>query len=152
MILKGEGFEIRPLTTCKLDAAAQVYRQADGGRVSSQTVLEDMTLSQQAGGVFCGIFDRQDELVGVLDFIPANYAGRAGDACIRALKIAAPYRGRGYASKAVKRLEEELRKDGQARRLWACFVGSCPTRRAFAMELGFRPVEEGGDILVKNLA
>lgn len=166
MILRGEGFEIRPLTACKLDAAVQVYRQSTGEnpltsrQITGQTVLEEMSQSRQAGGIYYGIFDQQDELVGTLDFIPANYAGRPEDACICTLKIAAPFRGRGYASRVIKHLEEELRKDGQIRRLWACFVEGCPTRREFAIRLGFRPVDEAtaqcpesfsGDALVKNL-
>lgn len=158
--MKGEGFEIRPLTACKLDAAVQVYRQSGGGQVSGQTVLEDMTSSSQSGGAFCGIYDLQDELVGVIDFVPANYTGKAEDACIRALKIAAPFRGRGYGSKAITRLVEELRKNGQIRRVWACFVGGCPTRQDFALRLGFHPPDEttgqhpegsDGVILVKDL-
>ena len=145
MILKGDGFEIRPLTACKLDAAVQVYRQSNEGtrrdpqqRISGQNVLEDMTLSRQDGGIFCGIYDQEDELAGVLDFVPANFAGRSDNACIRSLKIAAPYRNRGLGGRAIDRLEEELRKDIHLKYLWACFPENCSTWQEFAARHGFR--------------
>lgn len=149
MILKGDGFEIRPLTACKLDAAVQVYRQSGeeldrntGERVSGQTVLEDMTLSRQAGGIFCGIYDPQDELAGILDFVPAGFGDRVDSACVLALKIDAAYRGRGLGGKALDRLEEELRKDGRLKYLWACFPEGCPTWQGFAARHGFRRAGE----------
>ncbi|MCC6147708.1 MAG: hypothetical protein IT308_09095 [Anaerolineaceae bacterium] len=147
MILKGKDFEIRPLMACKLDSAVQVYRQSaeDGiadGWISGQRVLMDMSNSRQTGGLFCGIFDDQDELVGLIDIVPANFAGQPENACIRMLKIAAPHRYRGFGGKAIDLVEAELRKDPAVTALYACFREDCPTWLGFAARHGFRPATQ----------
>lgn len=145
MILKGDGFEIRPLTACKLDAAVQVYRQAGDDdrqeperRITGLDVLDDIDLSRREGGLLCGIYDANDEMAGVVDFIPADFGGRSDSACIRSLKIAGPYRSRGLGGKTLSLLEGELKKDPHIRFLWAGFKEDCPSQQAFATRHGFR--------------
>lgn len=157
MILKGDGFEIRPLTACKLDAAVQVYRQAGGDdrrdpqrKITGLDVLEDIDLSRQEGGLVCGIYDTNDEMVGVVEFVPADFGGRSDSACIRSFKVAGPYRSRGLGVKVLKLLEGEFKKDARVRLLWAGFDENCPTQQAFAARHGFRAATQEDLLKLSN--
>jgi len=146
VILKGKDFEIRPLTACKLDSAVQVYRHSGegyrAGSVTGQTVLEDMDLSRAEGGIFCGIYNQEDDLVGVVDFVPAGFSGLPDSACVRSLKISAEFQGKGWAGKTLERLEEELKKDGSLKWIWSCFRDDCPDWKEFSTRHGYRLVDE----------
>ena len=52
-------------------------------------------------------------MIGVVDFIPANFEGNSQHAFLSLLMIAAPYRQRGLGEQIVKWIEAEIKKDGQ---------------------------------------
>jgi ribosomal protein S18 acetylase RimI-like enzyme len=118
--------EIRPITQMDLDAALEVYRQCEDflalGPVptaSMEMVLKDIEISHEEGGIFCGIYFTDGRMIGIFDYVPANYQGDAQTAYLALLMIAADYRNQGLGKAVVEAFEEEIRKNGQVRTILA---------------------------------
>lgn len=102
-----------------LAAVLEVYRQCEDflalgpqPQASPEMVQADLDLSQSSGGIFCGIFaGPADEMIGVVDYIPAGFEGNRQCAFIELLMIARPFRSRGLGYQIVAGLEAEICKD-----------------------------------------
>jgi RimJ/RimL family protein N-acetyltransferase len=109
---------IRPVSAADLPELLQVYRQCEDflalgpdPRASAEMILKDLELSASQGGVFCGIYLEGDELVGVLDYIPAGFEGDPALAFIELLMISRPYRGGGLGAQIVEMVENAIWED-----------------------------------------
>lgn len=118
--IRDNSFEIRLITQDDLDAVLDVYRQCEDflalGPVSTaslEMVLKDIKLSQQEGGVFCGIYTAEGEMIGVVDYVPSNFEGDPQVAFLALLMIAASFRKQGIGNAVVEAIENEIRKDAQ---------------------------------------
>ena len=115
MTIIGSSFIIRPVRPDELDWVLEVYRQCEDflalGPVplaSMEMVLSDLQISKEAGGIFCGIFKNDGEMIGVLDYIPQNFEGNPDCAFIELLMIAAPHRRKGLGKEIVQLVEKEI--------------------------------------------
>ncbi len=101
-------FVFRPIAEGDLTQVLEVYRQSEDflalGPVpdaSLQMVQEDLRHSVEEGGVFCGIYDSSDKLIGVLDYNLVD----APIAFIALLMVAGPHRGKGIGHKIIEQFE-----------------------------------------------
>ena len=94
--------EIRPVTHADLSAVLDVYRQCEDflalgpePAASMEMVLRDIETSQREGGLFCGIFEANSSMIGVIDYVFGNFEGDPRLAFLSLLMIAAPHRNQG---------------------------------------------------------
>jgi ribosomal protein S18 acetylase RimI-like enzyme len=111
-------FEIRLVTHDDLDAVLDVYRQCEdflalgpAPVASMEMVRSDIEISQRDGGLFCGIFAPDGQMVGVVDYILGGFEGDPHSAFLSLLMIAAPYRNQGIGQAVVALIEDEIRRD-----------------------------------------
>ncbi len=109
--------DIRPISDADLPALLEVYRQSEDflalgpvPQASPEMIAADRELSRGQGGEFCGLFNEEGTLMGVLDFIRSGYEGNPAHAYLELLMIGAPYRSLGLGTAAFTWLEDELRR------------------------------------------
>jgi ribosomal protein S18 acetylase RimI-like enzyme len=139
--------EIRPVSCDELEAILQVYKQCEDflalGPVptaSMEMVMQDIEMSRQEGGTFCGIHIASGEMIGVVDYVPAGYQGDPHTACLELLMIAAPYRKGGVGRAAVKMVEAEIRNNVQVSIILAGVQVNNPLAVKFWQRQGYRIV------------
>ena len=110
--------EVHPITHKDLDAILHVYKQCEDflalGPVpvaSMEMVLKDIEMSENEGGILCGIYKADGEMIGVIDYVPSPYKGEPSQTFLELLMIAAPYRNRGIGKLVVESIETEIRRD-----------------------------------------
>jgi ribosomal protein S18 acetylase RimI-like enzyme len=147
MLVRGNSVEIRVITQADLDAVLKVYRQCEDflalGPVSTasmEMVLKDMEISEQAGGVFCGIYTPVGEMIGVVDYIPRDFEGDPQLAFISLLMIAAPFRKQGIGKAVVEAIENEIRKDARVSAILSGVQVNNPLAVRFWQKNGYRIV------------
>jgi ribosomal protein S18 acetylase RimI-like enzyme len=120
MVIRSCSFEIRPIVQDDLHSLLDVYRQCEDflalGPVSTasmEMVINDLEISKNQGGTFCGIYAADGTLIGVVDYVPNNWEGDPHIASLSLLMIAAPFRGQGIGAAVVAAVEKEIRKDAQ---------------------------------------
>lgn len=147
MMLIGNSFTIRPIQTSDLAQALEVYRQCEDflalgpdPRASLEMIKKDMRLSKEAGGVFCGIFDNEERIIGVEDFVPKNFEGNPKNAFIELLMIAKPARHKGLGTKVVSLVENEISRDPQVEKILSAVQVNNPDARSFWKKVGYQIV------------
>ena len=96
----------------------EVYRRCEDflalgpePKASLEMVLADLEISRQEGGCFCGIYGPTGNMLGVVDFVPGGFEGKADTAFLSLLMIALQYRNQGIGIEAVRLIEKEIQKD-----------------------------------------
>ena len=114
MQLSGDGFIIKTVFENNLDDILNVYRQCEdfltlgpNPKASAEMVLNDIESADNNMRSYCGIF-RDDAMIGVVDFSPANHGGMSGAAYIALLMIAENFRNQGIGEAVLKRLEKDI--------------------------------------------
>jgi ribosomal protein S18 acetylase RimI-like enzyme len=118
IVIPNHNLEIRLITQEDLDAVLDVYRQCEDflalGPISTASmdmVLKDIEISQDEGGVFCGIYTSDGKMIGVVDYVPSNFEGNPQIAFLSLLMIAESFRKQGVGRAIVEAVENEIRKD-----------------------------------------
>jgi len=147
MLLQSQALEIRPITASELDAVLRVYQECEdflalgpAASASMEMVVQDITLSRQNGGIFNGIFTADGGMIGVIDYIPAQYQGDPGAAFLELLMIAAPYRKSGIGRAVVEAVEQEIRKNPEVNTIQAGVQVNNPQAVHFWQQRGYRIV------------
>ena len=137
--------QIRLITDTDLPALLEVYRQSEdflalgpNPHASLEIIAADRALSREEGGEFCGLFDEEGRLMGVIDFVRSGFEGDPACAFLELLMIAAPYRGQGLGEQAFHWLEGELRKLPGVTRLQAGVQVNNPGAIRFWQRMGFK--------------
>ena len=117
MLIQGQGFLIKDININEIDSILQVYKQCEDflslGPVPNafkKMVLDDLELSKKEGGIFCGIYI-DDEMIGIVDFVPDNFEGNPKNAVISLLMISSSYRRKGIGRNVVNVVENEILKN-----------------------------------------
>jgi ribosomal protein S18 acetylase RimI-like enzyme len=119
MHITTERFSIRPVEPVDFGAVLDVYRQCEDflalgpqAHASAEMVTADLRLSQEQGGVFCGIFQPDGRMVGVIDVVPRLYQGDPTLASLDLLMIASSARSVGLGAAVVNAFEAVSRQAG----------------------------------------
>ncbi|MGD9402170.1 MAG: GNAT family N-acetyltransferase [bacterium] len=106
---------IRPIGKDDADAVLKVYRQCEdflaSGPVptaSLDMVAADIERSRKSGGVFCGIYSADGEMIGIIDYVPGHFDGDPEVAFIALLMIAASQRNKGIGTAVVEAIERKI--------------------------------------------
>ncbi len=147
IIVRDPSLEIRPFTPDDLNKILQVYRQCEDflalGPVSTaslEMVLKDIEISEQQGGVFCGIYAPAGKMVGIIDYVPRNWEGDSRAAFLSLLMIAAPFRSQGIGAAVVEAVENEIGKDVQVTTIFSGVQVNNPQAIKFWQRHGYRIV------------
>lgn len=149
IMVRGHSFEIRPIFRDELDAVLEVYKQCEDflalgpePTASMEMVLNDIEISQAEKGFFCGIYTIDEEMVGIIDYVPANYGGEPQTAFLGLLMIAAPFRKQGLGKAVVAAVENEIRKDAKINTILSGVQVNNPQAVQFWQRNGYRIVSE----------
>ena len=103
-----------------LEEVLEVYRQSEDflalgpePKASMAVVLQDIEASRRENGVFCGVYASGGKMIGVVDFVPANFKGMARAAFISLLMIVAPLRNQGIGRRVLEQVEDGIMKIGR---------------------------------------
>jgi ribosomal protein S18 acetylase RimI-like enzyme len=147
IIFHDTSLEIRTITSDDLDTVLAVYRQCEDFLAlcpvpvaSMEMVLKDIEISQGGGGLFCGIFTSAGEMIGVIDYVPANYEGDPSHAYLSLLMLAAPWRNMGIGRQVVDIIENEIMKDPRVTAILAGVQVNNPLAVKFWQRQGYRIV------------
>lgn len=150
MYIFHDSLEIRPLQPGPeaLSAVLRVYQQCEDflalGPVptaSMEMVQADLRISEEEGGVFCGVYDRTSgEMVGIVDYVPSGWQGDPQAGFLSLLMIAGPHRSRGVGACVVRAVEEALRQQWQARTIHSAVQVNNPAGIRFWQRMGYRIV------------
>lgn len=146
---------IRPVTEADADVILDVYRQCEDflalGPVSTASmdmVRKDLEISHEMGGVFCGIYINDGNMIGVIDYVPGNFEGEPRHACLSLLMIAAAFRKKGIGDAVVEAVECEIQKEKQITAILAGVQVNNPHAIRFWQRHGYRIV--GGPELMTD--
>jgi len=138
-------FEIHPVTHADLSATLHVYKQCEDflalGPVavaSMDMVLKDIEMSENEGGIFCGIYKADGEMIGVIDYVPNHYKGEPSQAFLELLMIAAPHRDQGVGKAVVEAVEAEIRKGEKVSAIFSGVQVNNPQAIKFWQRNGYR--------------
>jgi ribosomal protein S18 acetylase RimI-like enzyme len=147
MLIRNNFFEIRTITLDDLGEVLDVYRQCKDflalgpePTASIAMVLKDIKISQCEGGVFCGIYTADGEMIGVVDFVPSNFDGDPHIAFISLLMIAPSFRKQGIGTTIVELIENQIRKDAQVTAILSAVQVNNPIGLRFWQKNGYRIV------------
>ena len=107
-----------------------------------EMIEKDMQISKEADGIFCGIFDGDQNMIGIVDFIPANFEGNPSHAFIELLMIAAPARRNGLGKEVVKSIEQEILREGQITAVLSAVQVNNQSAINFWTKVGYQIVSE----------
>jgi RimJ/RimL family protein N-acetyltransferase len=118
MFIRGNSLIFHTVTANDKEAVFRVYRQCEDflalgpePKASPEMVMKDMETSQHEGGYFCGIYNTDEQLQGIVDFIPGNFEGNKATAFISLIMIATPFRKQGIGTETIHLIEREIKKD-----------------------------------------
>ncbi len=147
---ESERVVIRPVDEAEMAALLEVYRASEDflalGPVavaSEAMVLADLRLSREAGGWFCGIYEKTSgRMIGVVDFVPSGWEGLPNQAFLELLMIAAPYRSQGVGQEVVRLVERAICQDEKVDRIAAGVQVNNPGAIRFWRRMGYAIVSE----------
>jgi ribosomal protein S18 acetylase RimI-like enzyme len=118
--MRDNSLEIRPIIEKDLEEVLEVYQQSEDflalgpePRASMAMVLQDIEVSRHENGVFCGVYTSDGKMIGVVDFIPADFKGMVHAGFISLLMIVAPLRNQGIGTRILELVEDRIMKIGQ---------------------------------------
>ena len=137
--------DIRPMTEGDVNAVLEVYRQCEDflalGPVSTasmEMVRKDIDISHEQGGIFCGIYNVDGTMIGIIDYVPCNFEGNHQSAFLSLLMIGAPFRNRGIGTAVVAAVEAKIKKDTQIRTILSGVQVNNPQAIQFWQRHGYR--------------
>ena len=140
---------IQAIEASDLAHVLEVYEQCEDflalwpqPRASLAMVSDDYALSRQNGGVFCGIYDTSEQLLGIIDYIPCGFEGQSDAAFIELLMIAAPFRNKGLGHQVVAKIEQIIRKNPQITAIFAGVQINNPPALRFWQTCGYAVISD----------
>jgi ribosomal protein S18 acetylase RimI-like enzyme len=147
ILIREHDLEIRKISLDDLESVLTVYQQCEDflalGPVptaSMEMVLKDIEISEEEGGIFCGIFTADEKILGVVDFVPGNYLGDPQLAYLSLLMIAKSYRSHGIGEAVVSAVENEIKQDPNITTILAGVQVNNPQAVKFWQKHGYKIV------------
>jgi ribosomal protein S18 acetylase RimI-like enzyme len=153
MFIQTDTFTLRPVRDDEKLAVLEVYRQCEDFLAltpkpiaTMQMVEDDLAISRESGGVFCGIYNSAGVMMGILDVVLKGFEGDPRAAFIELLMIGKPYRDHGLGSEVVKAVEAEITKDNNIKAILSGVMVNNPDAVRFWQRHGYQIVA-GPDLL-----
>jgi ribosomal protein S18 acetylase RimI-like enzyme len=139
--------KIRTVTRDDSEAIVEVYRQCEDflalgpePKASMTMVIKDIEECWDEGGVFRGIFNAEDKMIGVAGYVPSGFESKPEDAFMSLLMIAAPYRGQGIGARVVRRIEKEICRNPSIKSILSAVQVNNPDAIKFWQKNGYKIV------------
>jgi ribosomal protein S18 acetylase RimI-like enzyme len=107
-----------------------------------EMVLKDIEISKSYGGLFCGIYTSEGEMIGIIDYVPGDFEGDPQAAFLSLLMIAAPFRKQGVGQAVVQAIETEIRRNPQVDKILSGVQVNNPQAIQFWQRNGYRIISE----------
>ena len=125
MVIHGEYFTIQKIDRKDIDSVYNVYKKCEDflslgpvPNASKQMILDDFKISEDEGGIYCGIFIH-GIMIGVIVFVLSGFEGNSSHAYLSLLMISADYRRQGIGKDVVKAVEKEILKNSTIKSIFA---------------------------------
>lgn len=140
-------YTVKPVDENELDSVLEVYRSSEEflalgpqPRASLEMIRSDMELSKTECGTYCGIWDSECRMIGIVDFVADCFDGVRGHGFLSLLMISASRRGLGIGTEIVTAIEQEIAREyGVTTILSAVQTNNYPAIR-FWRKMGYRIV------------
>lgn len=149
VVYQDERFRISAIHEEELLQALEVYRLCEDflalgpePKASEKMVRADFEYSKEENGLYCGVFDAKENIVGIVDFIPHSFGGSSENAFITLVMIAGPYRNKGLGTKIVEAVEKFIASYPQNRAILSAVQTNNGKAVKFWTTLGYRIVGE----------
>jgi ribosomal protein S18 acetylase RimI-like enzyme len=136
--------EIHPIPEEELTDVLAVYRACEDflalgpvATASIEMILKDMEISKEQGGLFCGIYNGQGRMIGVVDYVPNHYQGNPHLAELSLLMIASGDRSQGIGKAVVQAIENEVCRDPQVTAILSGVQVNNPQAIRFWKRMGY---------------
>lgn len=146
---RGISLTIRPVAEKEQAEVLEVYKHSEDFLAlgpdpvaSLEKVHKDIQTSRENHGIFCGIFQSDGKMIGVVDYIPTGFKGNPNMACLALVMIAQPYRSLGLGQEVVRQVEDVICETADVRAIHADVQVNNPRALAFWQRLGYRQVGE----------
>lgn len=148
-VYRDKSIKIAGITEEELSQALAVYRQCEDflalgpePKASEKMVRADFEHSKQENGLYCGVFDVKENIVGIVDFIPHSFGGSSENAFITLVMIAEPYRNKGLGTKIVEAVERYIANYPKNRAILSAVQTNNGKAVKFWTTMGYRIVGE----------
>ncbi len=138
-------FEIRSVTQDNLNAVLDLYSKCEDFLAlgpdpiaSMSMVTRDINDSHKEAGNYCGVYHRNGEIVGVVDYIPKGYQGNQSNAYFTLLMIEPSFRNQGLGTVTAETIEAEIKKDSKIRTIFSAVQVNNPKGIRFWQDRGYR--------------
>jgi ribosomal protein S18 acetylase RimI-like enzyme len=149
MYYKCDSFIIAPINASNLPQVLAVYQQCEDfltlgpvPKASMDMVKADFEHSKEENGLFCGIFDLKESLVGIVDFVPNMFEGNPERAFISLIMISQPYRNKGLGRKIIEAVESKIKENRQVKVILSAVQTNNERAIHFWKELGYSLISE----------
>jgi ribosomal protein S18 acetylase RimI-like enzyme len=110
--------EIEPINESSLRQVLQVYRDCEdflargpAPKATREMVRADLEESTREHGKYCGIYNSNGRMIGIVDYVSKGFEGNLKQAYISLIMIAARERGKGYGKMVITDIEKRIRAD-----------------------------------------
>lgn len=149
---RGVSLTIRPVAEKELSEVLKVYQHSEDFLAlgpdpvaSLEKVQKDIQSSRENHGIYCGIFQNDGKMVGVVDYIPTGFKGNPNMACLVLVMIAQPFRSLGLGQEVVRQVEDVICETADVRAIHADVQINNPRALAFWQRQGYRLVGEASE-------
>ena len=146
-LIETKHYQIKLVTKDDLHSVLEVYKQCKDflalgpqPHASMEMVLADLDVSRMEGGVFCGIWDHNGKIIGIVDFVPEMFEGNPHHAFLSLLMISKPCRQKGIGAEIVTAIEHKISKNTQVKCILSAVQSNNDLAIRFWQKMGYRIV------------
>ena len=146
-VIKTARCTIKTVGDDQLGQLLDVYRECEDflslgpqPKASLEMVRADLEQSKTEGGTYCGIWDSQGEIIGIVDFIAGGYDGEAEQGFLSLLMISKSHRGLGIGTEIVAAIEERLMEGYGVTTMLSAVQSNNHAAMCFWQRMGYRVV------------
>ena len=146
-LIETQHYQIKPVAKHDTRYVLEVYKQSEDflslgpqPHASMEMILADLELSKAEGGVFCGIWDHNGKIIGIVDFVPEMFEGNPYHAFLSLLMISKPYRKKRIGAEIVTTIEHEISKNTQVKSILSAVQTNNDPAIRFWQKMGYRIV------------
>lgn len=145
MVYQDNVIRIAAVTENDIAHVFEVYQQCEDflamgpePTASEKMVRDDFAHSKKENGLYCGVFDANAKMLGIVDFIPRAFDDDGEEAFISLIMIAKPHRDQGLGTAVIKAVEKYIGKYRQNKAILSAVQTNNGKAIKFWETLGYR--------------
>ena len=136
--------KILPIGDDRVDQVLEIYQQCEDflalgpvAKASREMVLADMAHARELGSIYCGLYNDQDLLIGIVDYLPNYHLREPGAAFIELVMISPNFRRQGYGTDTIREVEDLIWADPGTQKIDLAVQVNNPAARRFWEKHGY---------------